>query len=98
MATFDVSAGVAIGGLAVWELHKAYREMAPSLADLRGSSPDSLLHRNAVLDADISVGSISALAGASVSILTHKWEPLALVLTAFAVTSLYYHMVLNTGR
>lgn len=95
MATFDIGAGVAVGGLAVWELHKAYRDMAPSLPDLR-NAVDSPIHTNALMDADISVGSISFLAGASVSILTKRWEPMILVLLAFVVTSLYYHMVLNT--
>lgn len=92
-AGHEHTAAAALVGLALWELARTYRETAPDLGDLRNGNRDDVEHRQRLLDADITVGGLALLVGATASWLTQSWLPLAIVALGFAWISGLHHLV-----
>jgi len=96
MRRMEPVAAAALVGVALWELCRAYRETAPPLADLRNAHRDCVEHRQRLLDADLMVGGLALLAGATASWLTRSWVPLSIVVIGFAWVSGWHHLVLGS--
>jgi hypothetical protein len=96
--TTDVAV-VALLGFCVWEVHKAYREAAPGLPDLRECSQESTEYytmRQSLIDADCTVGLVALGAGITASYMTRSYEPLVLVMSTLGAISWYHHSVLSS--
>lgn len=94
MATWERGAAAAIVGLAVFQLCSLWRESAPSLSELRDSVPGDATHQT-LQDADFTVGSLAAIAGVSMAVLTKDYTVLILLLASYGALTLWYHAVLN---
>ena len=92
--TAEAAAAAGVITFAVWQLHTAYTNTAPSLSDLRDADPHSgeFLH---LIDADITVGMVAAIAGVSASLLTKSWVPVGIVSLAYGALVWYHHSALN---
>lgn len=85
----------AITGFAVWELQRAYCEVAPSLSELRDSSKDATVWRQRLMDADFYTGGLALLAGVTASWLSKSWIPVAVLGLAMVWISYFHHAVLD---
>lgn len=86
-------------GFAIWETHKAYREAAPDLSDLRKCPPgtaDYVSHRQSLVDADVTVGLVALGAGLAAAYLTHRIEPLVFVMATLGTVAWYHHSILGS--
>jgi hypothetical protein len=90
--------GVAIAALSVAmvEVIRAYRETAPTLADIRRAAPEDFETRQLILDADMMGLIICVAIGGAGAVLTRHWYPLALTLLALGMISGYYRSVLRS--
>lgn len=84
----------AIVGFAVWELAQTYCGMVPNMQELRDATPGSMAQK--LLDTDMCVGGLAAIAGGFASWLSKSWVPLVAVGLAFAWMS-YYHRAAHNG-
>ena len=93
----DLDDAVVIGlvGFGVWELHKAYCEQAPKLMELRRHDADDTEMRQALMDADTSVGGLALFGGAAASLMLRTWWPILIIGGAFAFMSWYHHDTLR---
>jgi hypothetical protein len=99
MTDWDNSAAVAVVGLATYEIWNAWQNTAPSLAELRScvnsrDAEDNIRARQQLMDANYTVGSLAALVGIGMLLLTKKATVLMIVLVSFTVLSFWYHSVL----
>jgi hypothetical protein len=85
----------AIVSFAVWELQRGYCSMAPSLSDLRDAPIGSGEYRQKILDADMCVGGLGLIAGATASWFARSWVPLGIVAGAMLWLTYYHRAVLN---
>lgn len=96
MPRMEPLAAAAIVGVALWEMSRAYRETAPPLGTLRRADRDDVDHRQRLLDADLMVGGLALLAGATASWLTRSVVPAAIVAAGFAWVSGWHHLVMGS--
>lgn len=95
MNTAEAAAAAGVITFAVWQLHTAYTNTAPPLADLRNAARDddaTLLH---LLDADATVGAVAGIAGVAASVLTRSWVPVGIVALTYGALVWYHHAALN---
>lgn len=92
--TLDALAAAALAGL-VWESVKAYRAAAPSLADLRDCSANDPRVLQRLVDADITIGIPTVIAGLVASLFLRSVWPLVIVLLAYGATVGYHHSILS---
>lgn len=93
------TAVVALLGFAIWETHKAYRECAPSLPNLRICQPNSdeyFTYRQQLVDSDVTVGLVAIGAGLAAAWMTRRWEPLILVMATLGAIGWYHHSILGS--
>lgn len=86
-------------GFCIWETHRAYRECAPALSELRECPADSdqyYTRRQQLIDADCTVGLVAIGAGLSASYMTKSWQPLILVMATLGAIAWYHHSVLSS--
>lgn len=96
MQRMEATAAAGLVGVALWQLHEAYRETAPKLGELRRAGRDCVDHRQRLLDADLTVGGLALLAGTSASLLIRSWIPLLIVAVGFAWISGLHHLVMGS--
>jgi hypothetical protein len=87
-------------GFAVWETHKAYREAAPGLAELRKCSTgsgDYYTQRQNLVDADVTIGLVGLGAGIAAAIMTKRLEPLIFIMATLGTVAWYHHSVLGSS-
>ena len=86
---------VAVLGFSIWEVHKAYSAAVPNMSVLRECPPGdkgALLQH--LVDADITVGGITLLAGIAASVMTRSFVPLILIGGTYGILAYYHHAVL----
>lgn len=96
MDRLEVGAACAVAGAAVFSIHGMYAQHAGSLYECRKAMPGDVATRTRLLDADILTGSLVLVVGGTLTAITKRKSPLLLALTAFGVTSFYYHAVCNS--
>lgn len=92
----DTNAGLAIAvtGVAVFSLAELWQRTAPSLSDLRGTTPGSIDAKQRLVDADIVVGIVAVLAGTFIAVVTKDATAMVLIMVTFGALALYYHATL----
>lgn len=93
-STLDALAATALAGL-VWESAKAYRATAPSLPELRDAPANDIDIMQRLVDADITVGIPSLIAGAVASWFLRSWWPVVIVVLALGASVWYHHSILS---
>lgn len=96
MPRMEPLAAAALVSVALWDLARAYRETAPPLGELRRADRDDVDHRQRLLDADLMVGGLALLAGATASWLTRSIIPGAIVAAGFVWVSYWHHAVMGS--
>jgi hypothetical protein len=89
----QVSDGAAIGliSFAVLEVFRTYRDVAPSLTEVRTADKDDWTTKQRLVDANVMSGIIVVLMGvAGVILMNKRWPLLFLVITWAAVAGYYY--------
>jgi hypothetical protein len=75
-----------------------FEATAPSLQDLRSEPEGSTKGRQELMDADIVVGGIVALVAVAATYATASVLPVIMFGGAFAIVSLWHHLVLNSAH
>lgn len=98
MARVSIEEGAAFAAvsLAVVQTVNVYRDTAPSLRELRCSSPEDFASRQLVLDADLFGLIIVLSVGGGAAYLTKRMYPLVLSLMALLALSVFYRSVLRS--
>lgn len=94
MPKWEQSAGVALVGLAAFNIADLWQKNAPSLSDLRNAAPDDPTATNQLLDATLTTGTLVLVVGVAVRYYTGDWTPLLLMLATFAAVSIWSYQVL----
>ncbi len=94
MAKFDHATGVAIVGLAAFQIADQWTKQAPSLSELRDAQPDDWSARNRLLDSTLTVGTLTAVVALAVRYYTGDWTPAVLMFVVFAAVSFWSFQVL----
>lgn len=91
----EIEQGIAFSAisLSVVETVRLYREVAPSLADIRRAVPGDYETRQLLLDADILALIVVLVMGGSGVVLIRRWYPLLLGLAALMLLSAFYRSV-----
>jgi hypothetical protein len=92
----ELGAASALAGAAIFSIHGMYAQHAGSLADCRNATPGDAVIATKLKDADILTGSLVLVVGGMLTYITKSKAPLVLAISAFAVTSTYYHLVCNS--
>ena len=100
MSRYEAPAAVAVVGLAGFQLWDAWNKNAPSLADCRAASANRgdaghVAVRQQLLDANLTVGSLALIIGATFAVLTKDLTVLLIMITIFGTLSLWHHSVLD---
>jgi len=87
--------GVAVVGMAVFQIASLWQNTAPELADMRKAPQGDITMKQHLLDADITVGLVTVGASVAIAVMTHNITAMLLMLFTFGVLSWYYHQVLK---
>ena len=91
----ELAAAAGLTTFALWQLHTAYTDHAPDFETLRHATPGDPDVRQALLDADLSVGSFALLAGLVASLIARSWLPLAVIVAGFGLLTVEHHLLLR---
>lgn len=96
MSPLDLSSANAVIGLCVVEVLSTFRDVAPSLKEVRAASSDDPATNQGLLDAEIMGGITAVLLAGGAAFLTRS--PLPIVLAAFGLLLItqYYRSVLRS--
>lgn len=94
--TPEITLATGVAGFAGYEFFKHYTSVAPSLAELRDAHGTDLDSRQKLLDADLMVGGLALLVGATASSLSKSWLPLLGTVVALCYVSGWHHWVLSS--
>ena len=87
-----------VASIATFEIWKSYERNAPTLAELRSTIPGSEMHlsmRQALLDADLTIGTLALVVAGVFTIQTHDPSMLLLIAAVIGILSLWRHSILN---
>lgn len=90
---------VTLLAFSIWEVHKAFRECAPSLSELRSvqhGTDDYYTMRQNLVDAGATVGLIAIGAGVAAAFMTKRPEPLIFVMATLGAVAWYHMSVLDS--
>lgn len=89
--------GLTVGvlGLGTIQVIGLYINTAPKLSDLRSQDPGNIVGRQDLLDADLLIGTSTALLAILASWVTHSPAPLLILLSGLGLVMYWYHSVLN---
>lgn len=96
MADLEYQAGIAVIGLAAFQIASLWNDNAPSLAELRDHDPNNYSPTSALQklsDADWTVGLLVAVVALATTTLTKDWRPAAVMIIIFGVLSYQAHTV-----
>lgn len=93
----DYATAATVLGLSVANAVTTFRDTAPSLKDIRMSSPHDYSMRQLILDADITTGITILLYGGTVWVMTGKPGPMLLSSVALLLITLWYRSVLQSA-
>lgn len=93
MARLETSAGVALVGLAAFQIADLWFKNAPSLTDLRNAAPDDLTAKNQLLDTTLTVGTLVVVVAVAVRYYTGDWTPAILMASVFVACAFWYYQV-----
>lgn len=91
---YEILAATALATL-VWEASKGYRAACPPLADLRNARSNDPALLQELVDADITVGIPTILAGAVASYFMKSPWPIVIVIVALGAMAGYHHSILS---
>lgn len=94
MRKWEAEAAIAVVGLGAVELWKLWNTNAPSLSEVREAAPGDITIRQKLLDADVTVGSMALVIGATLAVLTHDTTALIIMLVIFASLSFLHHWIM----
>lgn len=83
-------------GVGMFQIAGLYEGTAMSVSELRAASPNDVHSREALMDADIIVGGLTAVAAVLSSWATESVWPIILFGSAFITVAGWHHIVLNT--
>jgi hypothetical protein len=96
VAVEERALAIGVGGLAIFEILKAYQASVPPLHVVSKTSPDDDAMWTALVHADVLTGGLTLVAGAWIAYNLRSVTPLALALLVFGFVALWHHRVLNT--
>lgn len=94
MTTWAPEAATAVIGLAAFQLWEAWQQNAPSIADCREAEPGSVVIRQKLLDAEMTVGGLAVTIGLIFTVLTKNASALIIMLFIFAALVFMHHWIL----
>lgn len=94
LGKLEPSVGAMVIGTAAFSLWEAWGRNAPALSDCREAEPDDISTRQALLDADITVGTMALVIGVSFAFLTRDETALLIMLVIFGSLSFLHHWTL----
>lgn len=89
---------VGVFGLGAIQLASLYEATAPSLKEMRGSDPDSIIAKQQLLDANIIVGSFTLVLAGLAYYATKQVTPPLLFIGAVGGAMVWRYMVLYAER
>lgn len=93
--TLPSAAVLGFAGYALWETHRQYQMCVPSMMELRDTPSGDIRARQALLDGDVTVGTIVGLSAVLAGAVTKDWRTPLLMIAGFLVISGLHHMVLH---
>ena len=99
MITEDNAAAAAIVGLATYQLWNAWKDSAPTLAELRGTTNSQAHEGNVAMrqklhDAVLTVGSLAVVVGVAMGIYTKRVDTLILLGSTLGILATWYYSIL----
>ena len=98
MAVTTVDAAAALFGVAAFQVWQAWRDTAPSIADLREAKPGDAHLGQQLDDATMSVGTIVLGLGIAFVIVTHDPTALFLMAGILAALALWSYQILEAEQ
>ena len=92
----DFSASSALIGLSVIEAFKVYRDVAPSLREVRSAPANDPGTAQGLLDAEILAGITAVVLAGGAAVLTRRGEPLLLAAFGLLLITQYYRSVFRS--
>lgn len=89
------STSAVLVGLAAFQLADYWTKTAPTLAEMRASEPGDVTTRQKLLDAEMQVGTLAAVIGVVITVLTRDPSALVIMLGVFAALAGWHHAVLQ---
>lgn len=76
-----------------YELAKSYRDMVPDLDELRNTSSDDTVMTTNLRDADVLLGGLALIAGATATMLSRSPVPALVVLAGYVWVAGFHHYI-----
>lgn len=89
----EMTVALSVAAFGAYELARAYRDMVPNLDELRNTDNDDYVMNCNLRDADVLLGGLALIAGATATILARSAVPALVVLTGYVWVAGFHHYV-----